>query len=319
MKYGILSYSKSNNLGDQIQSIAASQFLPQIDKYYDRDFLNVYESNEDCKIIMNGWFMAKPENWPPADFFSPLFISFHITQDHQSFEKLLLPESIAYLKKYEPIGCRDHYTKELLAARGVNTFYSGCLTMTLQNKYQTLPKTNEIIFMDVLYKTQKKSIDFKGKLKKRWLFKQLFPKKILQDAIFLTQDAPKGLSEDHKIEMAHELLERYARAKMVITSRIHCALPCLALGTPVLFIDGDLQHATDTTRFKGITDYLNVFNASELIKNYPGALKGLNTSSFSNPSAYNWSEPKANPKLHLEIVANLKQRCENFISPKIST
>ena len=37
------------------------------------------------------------------------------------------------------------------------------------------------------------------------------------------------------------LLERYKKAKVVFTSLIHCALPCIAMGTPVVFVDaGDL-------------------------------------------------------------------------------
>ncbi|WP_264821067.1 polysaccharide pyruvyl transferase family protein [Acinetobacter schindleri] len=34
------------------------------------------------------------------------------------------------------------------------------------------------------------------------------------------------------------MLEKYSTAKLVITSRIHCALPCLAMGTPVIYING---------------------------------------------------------------------------------
>ncbi|MGV0033849.1 MAG: polysaccharide pyruvyl transferase family protein [Candidatus Azotimanducaceae bacterium WSBS_2022_MAG_OTU7] len=36
--------------------------------------------------------------------------------------------------------------------------------------------------------------------------------------------------------MAGELLERYrTQAKLVITSKLHCALPCIAMGIPVIF------------------------------------------------------------------------------------
>ena len=41
---------------------------------------------------------------------------------------------------------------------------------------------------------------------------------------------------DHNalMTLAKNLLNKYASAKLVITSRIHCAIPCLSLGTPVL-------------------------------------------------------------------------------------
>lgn len=314
MQYGVFKYSKSNNVGDQVQSLAAAQYLPRIDHYLDRDFLNEVSSEQKIKVIMNGWFMAKPENWPPSDVIDPLFVAFHISQDHQSNKKMLTPQSLAYFKKHQPIGCRDFYTQALLEKNGVEAYYSGCLTMTLPNKYQHLPKNDEIIMMDALYKTQKNSRDLFGFLKKRWLLKQVIPEEVLSSASILIQDAPRHSSEELKFDMAEQLLERYARAKLVITSRIHCALPCLALGTPVLFINGDLDQLTDTTRFKGVTEYLNVFNAGELIDEYPGAVASLITKTpFSNPSHTDWDKPRLNPEKHLEIVSKLRAKCEAFI------
>ncbi len=51
--YGLLKYS-TNNIGDEIQSLAAKQFLPQIDLFLDRDHLNKVKSNKKIKLIMNG-------------------------------------------------------------------------------------------------------------------------------------------------------------------------------------------------------------------------------------------------------------------------
>ena len=108
MKYGLLNYSCSYNVGDQVQSLAAKQFLPQVDYYVDRDNLQeAAKIGEEIKVIMNGWFMSKPENWPPPENIIPLFISFHITTKNNSVTVLTSPKSIAYLKKHEPIGCRD--------------------------------------------------------------------------------------------------------------------------------------------------------------------------------------------------------------------
>ena len=51
------------------------------------------------------------------------------------------------------------------------------------------------------------------------------------------------------------LLERYKKAKVVFTSLIHCALPCIAMGTPVVFIDaGFNNNAAKRDRFGGILD-----------------------------------------------------------------
>jgi hypothetical protein len=53
---------------------------------------------------------------------------------------------------------------------------------------------------------------------------------------------------------ASVLLDRYKRARLVVTSRLHCALPCLAFGTPVIFIES----AADAYRFNGLRELLHV-------------------------------------------------------------
>ena len=53
--------------------------------------------------------------------------------------------------------------------------------------------------------------------------------------------------------MAKNLLDRYAKAKLVVTSRLHVALPCLGLRTPVIFINKDYDHE----RFPGLYELLN--------------------------------------------------------------
>ena len=63
--YGLLRYETSYNLGDEIQSIAAQQFLPRTDYLIDRD-TGTYVNQHDglrtetpysaIKTLYNGWF-----------------------------------------------------------------------------------------------------------------------------------------------------------------------------------------------------------------------------------------------------------------------
>lgn len=74
MKNLIFSYEgfEQTNIGDYIQSLAAKQFIPK-DKditYVHRDYLNNIDSTS--KVIMNGWFTHKPDNWPPSSKTSPI-------------------------------------------------------------------------------------------------------------------------------------------------------------------------------------------------------------------------------------------------------
>ena len=81
MKYSLLSVSNGPvlNVGDYVQALAASQYLPSIDGFINREKLPFYDG-ETCKIIMNGWFMHHPENWHPSDKIQPLFVSFHLNE-----------------------------------------------------------------------------------------------------------------------------------------------------------------------------------------------------------------------------------------------
>jgi hypothetical protein len=315
MKFGLLNYSRSRNFGDQIQSIAARQFLPKVDSNLDRDYLSEYDSEEEIRLIMNGWFMAEPQNWPPSKSIKPLLVSFHITHDYDANEKLFSPEAIEFYKNNEPVGCRDYFTLDLMKSHGINAYYSGCLTLTLQNNFKAISKTDNIYMVDVLYKVGGRSHDLIGKFKRKWLIRQIIPPDVLQKAENITQVVPKGTSKKKKFEIAEETLKKYASAKLVITSRIHCALPCVALNIPVIFIDGGLDHATDQTRLKGISEYFNTYSIFSVVNQYRGYLHELFSNiEFKNPLKIDWNNPQKNPTKHLKIAESLREKCRSFIA-----
>jgi hypothetical protein len=107
MKYALLVYSNSGNLGDEIQSIAARQFLPRVDVKIDRDRLSEFKApdGEAVLLIMNCWFGHQPENWPPPSSIVPLLISMHISAEPgrgstkiAASQFLLHEELVSYLR-----------------------------------------------------------------------------------------------------------------------------------------------------------------------------------------------------------------------------
>ena len=56
-----------------------------------------------------------------------------------------------------------------------------------------------------------------------------------------------------RFKLAKSLLEKYSKAKLVVTTRIHGALPCLSFQTPVIFVNKKY----DYKRYNGIYDLLN--------------------------------------------------------------
>ena len=108
IKYALYKYS-TENIGDEIQSIAARRFLPQVDYYIDRDRIGEWKNanqDETVKLIANGWYMRDPFMWPPTDkTLNPLLISMYV-EPKQVGNQGVIPRNIfltnnskRYLKK----------------------------------------------------------------------------------------------------------------------------------------------------------------------------------------------------------------------------
>lgn len=249
-KYAALNYFGTNNLGDEIQTIAALRFLPRVDAWADRDQLSAFLSDTTHKIILNGWFLRRPEHWPPSRCLHPLIVSFHLTRrvSDLNFSKVapsstvLGPKGIRYLKNHEPIGARDLDTLEQLRAAGVRAYFSGCLTLTLRAPHS--PRRGEIYAVDVS--------------------DEVFAFLACHSDVPITRltHADHDLTGQARFDRAAWLLAHYSSAKAVVTGRLHCALPCLALGTPVLFVES----ADDPYRFHGLRDLLRHVSEPQLLE-----------------------------------------------------
>lgn len=337
MKNKLLSVSNGKvlNIGDYIQALAASQFLPSIDGFINREELSTYDGDE-CRMIMNGWFMHHPENWPPSDKIKPLFVAFHLNESVKN--QMLTKEGIKYLKKYEPIGCRDQYTASILAEAGVDSYFSGCLTLTLGNKYKSNNRTQEVIVVDPMIPDSKSAIDllkdvvafiayFSSILK---IAKKLYPTKTglmkyvytsrfyrcytqwiekddLENATYIQQETEyyvKGFKDDYeRLAEAERLVQLYSRAQYVLTSRIHCALPCLGVGTPVYFAIKDNLDFISSCRFGGLIELFNVFRCTNNAVVPTFAIKGRigKNNIISNKDSW------------VDLANNLTKKCNEFI------
>ncbi|MGB0316357.1 MAG: polysaccharide pyruvyl transferase family protein [Flavobacteriaceae bacterium] len=288
-KAGVLAYPNSNNLGDFIQSIAAAQWFEGPPMFLDREALHLYQGQK-VKLFMNGWFMEAPKNWPPSEAIRPLFISFHLNPTAE--KGLLKPEGISYLKKHQPIGCRDLYTQTILERHGIRAYFSGCLTLSLKRVLFVNPnqKRKGILVVSPLERllpthtnTKKEGIK-EALLSKIQSVKQPFKAKQYKQAMHLLQTYlaqaedeihytsqlmdPKGYSEQERSKAALDLLKSIASAKMVVTSRIHTALPAVAFNTPVLFLADGLDHINQKSRLDGIDSFFYSLQSKDL-KNKP--------------------------------------------------
>jgi hypothetical protein len=312
IKYGLLQHS-SLNIGDEIQSLAARQFMPRVDCMIYRGQLRLPNGIDgDVKVIVNGWFNHSPDMWPPADNIVPLIISFHINGENMLNEK-----KTEYFKQYEPIGCRDYSTLRKLKRCGVNAYYSGCLTLTLKRD-PSIERSDTTVFCDPFgYDLEGRYYQPGDSLHQDYMNRLFGSKLDVTRCVHVTHRAETG-NNDTRSAKAKGLLELYQRAKLVVTSRIHCAVPCLAFGTPVLFIEHkrkrELKHPIlyplarpllkvfsdqSDERFRGITDLMNRHRLTDLL---------------SRRAELDISAIVSNPVDISDIRASLEEKCTQFIN-----
>lgn len=283
--FGLLTCPGSNNLGDEIQNIAARRFLPRVDCYISREDLPREPACEgDVRAILNGWFLHHPEHWPPHPRIKPLLTSFHISQLKPSRWRLwkqtpanilLAPKHIGYLREHGPVGARDKSTLSLLEKHGVESFYSACLTLTLPSFPDT--RREETIACDLDAESM-----------------AVLLRRLHKPPIVTTHIDAVTASADERLGKAEELLRLYADARLVVTSRLHCALPCLAFGTPVLFICRPEQMA----RQQPAVDLAHHVSRDDFL-----------AESFD----YDVNDPPPNSGAHMPFARDLAARCQSFL------
>ena len=100
-------------------------------------------------------------------------------------------------------------------------------------------------------------------------YKKKFSKDTILNSRFLTHivEVEKNESQESLLKRSEELLTLYSRSSLVVTSRIHCALPCLGLETPVIFVlDNKMKSKKNLFnapgRFEGIINFFRVLDYS---------------------------------------------------------
>jgi len=287
LKYGLLVYKETDNIGDDIQSYSAERFLPQIDYFVDRENLHVFrtEKYEKIAVIMNAWYMHNKCNWPPSPYILPCFLSVHITKDDFFMieDDFFSPNTVDYFSKYAPIGARDSSTLRLLQSHGIDSFFSACMTLTLEPD-KDINREKVIYCVDV-------DDDVVAKVKNLASSCRV---------IIITHNM-KGSSTDFCWEERRKkvvnLLYQYQKAQCVITTRLHCALPCLALGTPVLLL------------YNNAVDYKNRMEDYLLLLHHCSRDEFLCDNNW-----YDVMNPPLNKNLHIELRRNLIQRVNIFLN-----
>ncbi len=160
-----------------------------------------------------GWHMQDMfglrYDFPYHRHIRPLFVSWHLGRPD-----LLTPDSVAYLQRYGPVGCRDWTTVFVLLSAGVDAFFTGCLTSTLDGvvagQKRDAPRQGALI-------------DAPARVRRRhdqgW------------DVGSHLDDGLRSLPLAPALARAHDVLSGYqARYRRVITSRVDTYLAATSVG-----------------------------------------------------------------------------------------
>lgn len=292
MKYGLLYYKDTDNIGDDIQTYAQERFLPHVDYLVDRENLEMFvpDKKEKVKVIMNAWYIHDMFNFDISPYIEPLYISMFlkripykggITVDTDYLNDNILNS----LKKYGPVGTRDIHTKKVLDKLKVPNYFSGCMTLTI-NKFSNIKKEDYIVTVGL----KEHEIEYIRKKTNRKIVK-------------FVQDVKKGSFSDESWEQrrkrVEDVLKLYQGAHLVITTKLHCSLPCLALGTPVLLLY-DTSFPENEDRIGTYLSYLNYIKREDFLD-----------------SDMDFENPKENSTKYLKLRQQLEEKCVEFVNKNI--
>ena len=207
-------YKHSTNLGDEIQTIAATRLIRELGFEFggvvDRNTIN---TDERINLLCNGFFDIDCLHNLFKDNINPIFSNIHIARKDNN----LKAELIEQFKKHEPIGCRDRDTMQFLQSKGIKCFFNYCLTLTLPRR-EKAPENGKIFIVDLNGMIMRKK--YRSQREVEYFMHLTFNR----------------YSHASKMMLAQELLDLYKNeAGLIITSRLHCALPCIAMGIPVIY------------------------------------------------------------------------------------
>jgi hypothetical protein len=237
------------NIGDYFQTIATEKAIsfcqdhPCKFVYVQRNKL-IEHSGGTC--VMQGWYEHGDLGFLPGDDTRAIWVGTHFTNSTCKSLSLLFKQS-----SYRPynVGCRDKSTLEFCREWGISSYFSRCLTLTLPKRSEEEAAKADVVYL----------VDCSEEII------SLLPNDITTNAKIIYQR--KFIREPWQPwmicrEAAENLLDEYKyHAQLVITSALHCAQPCIAMGIPVIFINPEYN---ERERFSSMDGILPLYTMQDL-------------------------------------------------------
>lgn len=240
------------NIGDNLQFMAIKYLYKKmgiVDQVIELTVEEVKKYNgKEYLILPLNWSFFDPA-WMDGDRISispkiiPVFLAMTLGARHD--DCYFNEYNIAYLKRYEPIGCRDEVTRDILRQYGIASYVNGCLTSILP--YTESIERDTVFFADVPIR-----------------LKEYIPDTLYEKCRFVTHQKyySKETSINIIINDINAQYDEYRRkARLVVTSRLHAASPCMAMGIPVIFVKETIDE-----RFSWLDKYLTLYDVDKVVK-----------------------------------------------------
>ena len=266
MKLGILSYERQplvldgrdwQNIGDYIQSYAMQLILEELNLTDQIETVSKFElasyDGDYILLIMNSFnnltdqFHLPQTVYPISEKIIPCYLSYHLAS-------AMNDEIAAFFRSHEPIGCRDEFTMQNMRKNGVKAYLTGCVTALLPQsaRVPSISDGGKIVFVDTPdslepYVPQ----EFKSHIER---LSAIYP---------INRKTGDPYLSTEEYEMIHAFARKrmeyfQEHATLVVTSRLHVASPCMAMGIPVIFAADNIDE-----RFTWIDKFLPLYSRNE--------------------------------------------------------
>lgn len=256
MKYGRLTFTAAINstdlcnLGDIVQ-VFAVDIIYQAMHIHKEDIVNISMDElgnykgEKVILPIAGYFnyRIKAPAFPVSENIIPVFLSLH------TISRLYLNKD-EFWKQQGPIGCRDEKTMQLMRKRGYNAWLLGCMTILFPRR-NVIPEKEHIFIVDA----------------EPEIFRYI-PKELRSSAECITHEVQVDWTMDKEQiaqrmeEKTKELLGRYYNeATLIVTSRLHCAVPCIAMGIPTIVVRKGFDE-----RFGWLDKFIHLYTPDEFAR-----------------------------------------------------
>lgn len=231
-----LTQATGDNLGDEIALLGMERLASAVDLAWKQGVQHVDKqtplSSAVPEAIAHGWW--SPACWPPPAK------RIHWFGLHLAGSVMVRRGLAETLKQHpQPVGCRDLHTLNAVLSAGVSGVFTGCPSLSLHE--YTGPRSGTVLV----------DVD-----------PSLIACELPEPCTTFTHQLQGEVSLAARRELALTMLATYRKAKLVVTGRLHVALPCAAMGTPCWLVSQrQPQRLAGMEQFVNLVPYLETYDS----------------------------------------------------------